>query len=596
MQIPLQSGLVIMEDGRQWYLEPSVNQQRNRQRRAVYSSEDQETLEHVLVPHSHLAGHLAAHISDVLRVPLPQLEEAARLAAMDAAARRNVRQVDSNPSSRDWDDDYEALESLQGESSILTPFFYSGLTPFLARSPDRKGTARKMTSTSKKPGSDKPSVQTTLLTPLESGTPRRSVSSSTSTSTTTRSTSSSSSSSTTTKETSSSSSVSSASIENLSGLARPLPRVVEIAVFTDEELFTKMKSKFNVDTTAQLKEYATAMVNMMDVMYQHSSLGMDLRFRLVYLEVMKRRPNSLKTNGGKAKAYLSSFCDYAGEKNVNSAQWDHALLLTGVDLHEEGVKTTAGLAWAGTMCFRYYSCSISEGLNFASAYITTHEIGHSLGMEHDGVGISEACDANKFIMSPTTGPGKVTWSSCSSSNLQDFIKYGTSELRGKTGKGNFMISRPICLEELVSTRGKKSFELGESKSGSGGSRSGLVAEGILEAESDLKLPGEKYDANFQCSLGMGSFFKPHFERHKPPFDNICWILYCGNGTHAISTHPALEGTPCDRKKVDTLQVILFYLILFNIKLFIIIFLILGPYSIVGQDNVSSDQTTWSCNL
>lgn len=271
----------------------------------------------------------------------------------------------------------------------------------------------------------------------------------------------------------------------------------------------------------------------MDVMYQHSSLGVELRFKLVYLEVMKRRPNGLKTNGGRAKAYLSSFCDYAGEKNANSAQWDHALLLTGIDLHEEGVKTTAGLAWAGTMCFRYYSCSISEGLNFASAYITTHEIGHSLGMEHDGVGISESCDSTKFIMSPTTGPGKVTWSACSASNLQDFIKYGTSELRGKS-KSNNMISRPVCLEELVSSRNKKSFDISP-----------------IEVESDLKLPGEKYDANFQCSLGMGSFFKPHFERHKPPFDNICWILYCGNGTHAISTHPALEGTPCDRKKVSS---------------------------------------------
>jgi len=150
-------------------------------------------------------------------------------------------------------------------------------------------------------------------------------------------------------------------------------------------------------------------------------------------------------------------------------------------------------------------------------------------MEHDGVGISDTCDSTKYIMSPTTGPGKVTWSSCSSGNIQDFIKYGTSELRGKSfGNKGRMISRPICLEELVA-RNKKSLD-----------------DDVQE--SDLKLPGEKYDANFQCSLGMGSFFKPHFERHKPPFDNICWILYCGNGTHAISTHPALEGTPCDRKK------------------------------------------------
>lgn len=518
-----------MDDGRQWHIEPSIGEtHRARRKRDILSPDDLETLDHVLLPHSHLADHLANHISDALHVPLPDLEEAARLAGKDWQARRSVRRAAfvSSARSSDWDDD-TSFEALQGESSILTPFFYSGASlPFFGRAGDHKVSHTKKLVSSRKP-SGSSSVQTTLLTPVENvGGTRKSYT----TSTTTRTT--------TTKETAASS-VSSASVENLASTARPLSRVVEIAVFTDEELYNKMKSKFSVDPTSQLKEYATAMVNMMDVMYQHSSLGSDLRFRLVYLEIMEKKPSDLKTNGGKAKAYLSSFCDYAGEKNVNSAQWDHALLLTGLDLHEEGVKTTAGLAWAGTMCFRYYSCSISEGLNFASAYITTHEIGHSLGMEHDGVGISESCDSTKYIMSPTTGPGKVTWSSCSASNLQDFIKYGTSELRGKGGKNNFMISRPVCLEEVVSNRGSKSYSFGTPGKGGEG----------LEVESDLKLPGEKYDANFQCSLGMGKFFKPHFERHKPPFDNICWILYCGNGTHAISTHPALEGTPCDRKKV-----------------------------------------------
>lgn len=529
-----------MKDGRQWYIEPlsDIFHHHRRQKREASSETGYDALDHVLLPHNHLANHLAAHFSDVLRVPLPQLEEAARLAAADAEARRTTRNVVGGPSSSlgGWDDDDSSFESLQGESSILTPFFYRATLPFFARTNDYKAThARKVTSSSPSKKSNNgrgssSSVQTTLLTPLEKGSIRTFTTSTTSTT-----------SSTTVRQTASSS-VSSASVENLSVQTKPLPRVVEIAVFTDEDLYNKMKSKFSADTTAQLKEYATAMVNMMDVMYQHSSLGVDLRFRLVYLEVMKKKPTPLKTHGGRAKAYLSSFCDYAGEKNVNSAQWDHALLLTGIDLHEEGIKTTAGLAWAGTMCFRYYSCSISEGLNFASAYITTHEIGHSLGMEHDGVGISESCDSTKYIMSPTTGPGKVTWSTCSSSNLQDFINYGTSELRGKTGKGNFMISRPICLEELVTTRGKKSFDVGGISSSNSG-------DAILETDSDLKLPGEKYDANFQCTLGMGSIYKPHFERHRPPFDNICWILYCGNGTHAISTHPALEGTPCDRKKV-----------------------------------------------
>lgn len=86
----------------------------------------------------------------------------------------------------------------------------------------------------------------------------------------------------------------------------------------------------------------------MDLLYGGKSLGVDIGFRLVHLEVMKKTPKELDTNGGKAKAYLSSFCEYAGNQNLNSGLWDHALLLTGIDLHEQGLKSTAGkiIGWS----------------------------------------------------------------------------------------------------------------------------------------------------------------------------------------------------------------------------------------------------------
>ena len=145
-----------------------------------------------------------------------------------------------------------------------------------------------------------------------------------------------------------------------------------------------------------------------------------------------------------------------------------------------------GLAWAGTMCYRYYSCSISEGTQFGSVYIITHEIGHSMGMEHDGDGVSKTCDKDKYLMSPTTGPGKVTWSTCSSQNLQDFIKYGTSELRdSKTA------IKPACLNR--STRQAKS----------------------LIDYSTGPLPGQKYNSTKQCILAMGKKFKPVMKKDTP---------------------------------------------------------------------------------
>lgn len=137
------------------------------------------------------------------------------------------------------------------------------------------------------------------------------------------------------------------------------------------------------------------------------------------------------------------------------------------------------------MCYRYYSCSISEGTQFGSVFIITHEIGHSMGMEHDGMGVSSTCDEDKYLMSPTTGPGKVTWSTCSGQNLKDFLQYGTSELRG--GKSAV---KPICMTE--SSRENKNIQY-----------------------SSTTLPGEKYDANKQCLLSMGKKYTPVMRKDNP---------------------------------------------------------------------------------
>lgn len=46
----------------------------------------------------------------------------------------------------------------------------------------------------------------------------------------------------------------------------------------------------------------------------------------------------------------------------------------------------------------------------------------SLGMRHDGPSADNSCDPTSFIMSPTLGSGKITWSTCSKQYLQQFLQ------------------------------------------------------------------------------------------------------------------------------------------------------------------------------
>ncbi len=85
---------------------------------------------------------------------------------------------------------------------------------------------------------------------------------------------------------------------------------------------------------------------------------------------------------------LENFCDYQNSLNPQSdddpRHWDHALLFTGYDLYRGTLKSVAGYAPVKGMCSGIRSCTINEGLDFGAVFVITHEMGHSLGMYHDG--------------------------------------------------------------------------------------------------------------------------------------------------------------------------------------------------------------------
>ena len=109
-----------------------------------------------------------------------------------------------------------------------------------------------------------------------------------------------------------------------------------------------------------------------------------------------------------------------------SLRWDHALLLTGLDLQSKSqdgkvTNNVIGLAPVSGMCTQDASCTVSEGNNFETVFVIAHEFGHNLGMKHDGRKDLNECDPNGYMMSPTLGSGKNTWSICSQRYLEKFL-------------------------------------------------------------------------------------------------------------------------------------------------------------------------------
>lgn len=289
-----------------------------------------------------------------------------------------------------------------------------------------------------------------------------------------------------------------------------LPAVfVETAVFVDRDLYKHMTINYPKDTERELVRFVLAMINAVQLLYHDPSLGRPVNFILKRLEILHEDPANLKRPHD-IDRFLSNFCTWQRLENPpgdnDPLHWDHAVILTGLDLYvvNKNGKVSSqvvGLAPVAGMCTVTSSCTVNEGRHFESVYVVAHEIGHNLGMRHDGPLADNGCDPSAYIMSPTLGSGKITWSECSNTYLQKFLDTVQSR----------------CLLD----HGNSAGQLDHS------------AEGIL--------PGERFDADQQCMLkyGRGS-------RHSgaQSLEDICRDLHCQRERYTWTSHPALEGTKC----------------------------------------------------
>nr|CAD7443291.1 unnamed protein product [Timema bartmani] len=364
------------------------------------------------------------------------------------------------------------------------------------------------------------------------------------------------------------------------------PIYVETAVFVDKDLFRHMALNFPTDTERELIRVVLAMINAVQLLYHDPSLGRQVNFVLKRVEILHADPTSLQRPHD-IDRFLSSFCTWQhGEDpqgDSDPLHWDHALILTGLDLYvvSKNGKVSSqvvGFSFQTTMS-RYrewdLSCKLYVGNLGSSA--SKHEIesaftkygplrnvwvarnppgfafvefedprdaedavrgldgtryrkaspvaletldrdgpvtsdydntslmigvmSHSLGMRHDGPLAENECDPSSFIMSPTLGSGKITWSSCSRRYLDTFLETPQSQ----------------CLMDYTNS------------------------EEQLDHSSGGILPGERFNSDQQCMLKYG---RGSVHASQQPLGDVCRDLHCQRDRYTWTSHPALEGTAC----------------------------------------------------
>lgn len=114
-----------------------------------------------------------------------------------------------------------------------------------------------------------------------------------------------------------------------------VPRVlhIETAIFVDKDLYRHMTKNYPKDTESKLIRFVLAMINGVQLLYHHPSLGHEINFVLKRLEILHNDPKGLR-RASDIDVFLNSFCLWQRKFNpisdADAVHFDHAVILTGM--------------------------------------------------------------------------------------------------------------------------------------------------------------------------------------------------------------------------------------------------------------------------
>eukprot|EP00117_Sycon_ciliatum_P006189 scpid30660/ scgid9837/ A disintegrin and metalloproteinase with thrombospondin motifs 18 len=309
-----------------------------------------------------------------------------------------------------------------------------------------------------------------------------------------------------------------------------LNNFIHAAIIADHTMFEKYDGDEGF-----LSRYLLTMFNMVNLIYQPEKSTYAVYVVLINLRILTTRQDNLYITQD-SRRLLKNFCNYQQSINPgigHAHRWNHAFLVTGYGLcfGQDTDCGELGRAPIEGVCTPDRECSVNREGGLNTAFVLAHELGHNVGMFHDGhpteAGYCPASDGYLMKSSTSDAPRIWTFSSCSVAHLRRYLR---SEYSACMDKGNAGATIVRTLQNKLKTQ--------------------------------CRIPaGQLFDRNEQCRVQWRHTKHQYRPGHQFKFcdrttygrEDICRHLYCDDGRldrGCWSTYtPAMDGTVCGYNKV-----------------------------------------------